>query len=37
MNPFVLQRLPGHSTMAMTNKYVTLETNDLQKGHVSFV
>jgi integrase/recombinase XerD len=35
MNPFVLQRLLGHSTMAMTNKYVGLGTDDLQKGHVS--
>jgi integrase/recombinase XerD len=37
MNPFVLQRLLGHSTMAMTNKYVSLGTNDLQKGHVSLL
>jgi len=37
MNPFVLQRLLGHSTMAMTNKYVSLGTNDLQKGHISLL
>jgi integrase/recombinase XerD len=37
MNPFVLQRSLGHSTMAMTNKYVSLGTNDLQKGHVSLL
>jgi integrase/recombinase XerD len=37
MNPFVLQRLLGHSTMAMTNKYVSLGTNDLQNGHISLL
>jgi integrase/recombinase XerD len=37
MHPFVLQRLLGHSTMAMTNRYVSLGTSDLQKGHVSLL
>ncbi len=29
-NPFVLQRLLGHSTLAQTNEYVKLVTEDLQ-------
>lgn len=36
-NPFVLQRLLGHTTMTMTNKYVTLGTTDLQQGHRSLL
>ena len=27
----------GRSTMAMTNKYVSLGTSDLQKGHISLL
>jgi integrase/recombinase XerD len=34
-NPFVLQRLLGHSTVAMTNKYVKLVTADLSAAHQS--
>jgi integrase/recombinase XerD len=30
-NPLVLQRLLGHTTLAMTNKYVKLVTEDLSK------
>ena len=37
MHPFVLQRLLGHTTMDMTNRYVSLGTNDLQKGHISLL
>jgi integrase/recombinase XerD len=37
MNTFVLQRLLGHTTMQMTNKYVTLRTNDLQNRHISLL
>jgi integrase/recombinase XerD len=37
MNPFVLQRLLGHTTMQMTNKYVSLGTSDLHDGHISLL
>jgi integrase/recombinase XerD len=37
MHPLVLQRLLGHRTPTMTNKYVTLATGDLQQRHVSML
>lgn len=32
-DPLTLQRLMGHSTLAMTNEYVNLVTGDLLRGH----
>ncbi|MDP9365888.1 MAG: tyrosine-type recombinase/integrase [Chloroflexota bacterium] len=32
-NVLVLQRILGHSTLAMTNRYVALVTDDLQREH----
>jgi len=37
VNPFVHSDCWGRSTMAMTNKYVSLGTSDLQKGHISLL
>jgi integrase/recombinase XerD len=35
VNPFLVQRMVGHSSLAMTNKYLKLETADLSANHVS--
>jgi site-specific recombinase XerD len=32
-DPFSLQRLLGHTTMEMVNRYVRLSTADLQRSH----
>jgi integrase/recombinase XerD len=33
MNPLILQRILGHSTITMTMRYVHLQTDDLKAGH----
>jgi integrase/recombinase XerD len=35
VNPFLVQRMLGHSSLSMTNKYLKLETSDLSSAHVS--
>lgn len=35
VNPFLVQRMVGHSSLSMTNKYLKLETADLSSAHVS--
>lgn len=35
-NPFVLQRILGHSTLEMTQRYVNLLVEDLQREHAKF-
>jgi integrase len=35
VNPFMVQRMVGHSSLAMTNTYLKLETQDLSRAHTS--
>ncbi|MGC4106995.1 MAG: tyrosine-type recombinase/integrase [Thermomicrobiales bacterium] len=34
-DPLTLQRLLGHTTLMMTNHYVTMQTSDLVQGHLT--